>query len=124
MIRQATYQDLDRIVHVHSVCFPDSYSTQLSRFKTIMGGGNLLINFYLEYLKDNPELFVVADDEKFGIVGFCMGYYMEKEDQMQRFLNKNRIRVMWKTLLLLLSCNIPTWKKTFSRFKHKPSVSD
>lgn len=124
MIRQATINDLEGIAQVHSACFPDSYSTQLSRFKMAIGGGNLLTSFYLEYIKDNPELFVVAKDEKHGIVGFCMGYYMDKDDQMQNFLRNNRLRVMWKTLLLMLSGNRPTWKKMFSRFKHKPSVSD
>ena len=83
-----------------------------------------MTSFYLEYLKDNPELFVVADDEAHGIVGFCMGYYMDKNDQMQNFLRNNRLRVLWKTFLLLLSVNGPTWKKVLSRFKHKPSVGD
>ena len=48
----------------------------------------MLTSFYLEYMKDNPELFVVADDEERGIVGFCMGYYMDKDDQMQNFLRR------------------------------------
>lgn len=38
MIRQATIKDLDGIAKVHSICFPDSYSSQLSRFKSAMGG--------------------------------------------------------------------------------------
>lgn len=124
MIRQATIQDLPAIAHVHSICFPDSYSSQLSRFKTVIGGGNLLTSFYLEYMKDNPELFVVADDEERGIVGFCMGYYMDKDDQMQNFLRNNRMRVLWKTMLLMLTGNKQTWNKMLARFKHKPSVTD
>lgn len=105
MIRKATIQDLPGIAKVHSICFPDSYSSQLSRYKSAIGGGNLLTSFYLEYMKDNPELFVVADDEEMGIVGFCMGYYMDKDDQMQNFLRNNRIKVMWKTFLLMLTLN-------------------
>lgn len=124
MIRQATIKDLPAIAHVHRICFPDSYSSQLSRYKSAIGGGNLLISFYLEYLEDNPELFVVADDEEHGVVGFCMGYYMDKDDQMQNFLCNNRIRVLWKTMLLMLVGNKPTWNKLLARFKHKPSVSD
>ena len=84
----------------------------------------MLISFYLEYMKDNPELFVVADDEEKGIVGFCMGYYMDKDDQMQNFLHNNRIKVIWKTMLLMLAGNKPTWNKVLARFKHRPSVSD
>lgn len=74
-------------------------------------GGNLLVSFYREYLNDNPELFWVADDEDKGIVGFCMGYYMDKDDQMQNFMKHNRFKVLWKTLLLMLSGNKQTWNK-------------
>lgn len=87
-------------------------------------GGNLLVSFYREYLNDNPELFWVADDEDKGIVGFCMGYYMDKDDQMQNFMKHNRFKVLWKTLLLMLSGNKQTWNKMLARFKHKPSQSD
>lgn len=90
----------------------------------LLGGGNLLISFYSEYLKDNPELFWVADDEEIGIVGFCMGYYMDKDDQMQNFVKHNRFKVLWKTFLLMLSGNKQTWNKMLARFKHKPSLSD
>ena len=124
MIRQATLNDLPAIACVHRVCFPDSYSSQLSLFRSPIGGGNLLESFYKEYMNDNPELFVVADDENSGIVGFCMGYYMDKDDQMQNFLHKNRLRILWKTFLLLLIGNKQAWNKILSRLKHKPDISD
>ena len=124
MIRQATINDLPAIARVHGVCFSDSYSSQLSLFKSSIGGGNLLEAFYMEYMNDNPELFVVAEDEDGGIVGFCMGYYMDKDDQMQNFLHKNRLRILWKTFLLLIIGNHQTWNKILSRLKHKPDVSD
>lgn len=124
MIRRATFNDLPSIARVHCVCFPDSYSSQLSLFKSQIGGGNLLETFYMEYMNDNPELFVVADDENSGIVGFCMGYYMDKDDQMQNFLHKNRLRILWKTFLLLLIGNKQAWNKILSRLKHKPDISD
>jgi Acetyltransferases len=124
MIRQATLNDLPAIACVHRVCFPDSYSSQLSLFRSPIGGGNLLESFYMEYMNDNPELFVVADDENSGIVGFCMGYYMDKDDQMQNFFRKNRFCVLWKTFLLLLIGNKQAWNKILSRLKHKPDISD
>ena len=80
--------------------------------------------FYLEYMKDNPELFVVADDEDKGIVGFCMGYYMDNDCQMQNFLHNNRLCILWKTFLLLLIGNKQAWRRFFSLLKHKPDVSD
>ena len=124
MIRQAVFTDLPAISRVHRVCFPDSYSSQLSLFKSSIGGGNLLEAFYLEYMNDNPELFVVADDEVSGIVGFCMGYYMDKDDQMHNFLHNNSLRILWKTFLLLLTGNKQAWNKVLSRMKHKPDISD
>lgn len=124
MIRQATINDLPAIARVHRACFPDSYSSQLSLFKNKIGGGNLLEAFYMEYMNDNPELFIVAGDEVSGIVGFCMGYYMDKDDQMQNFLHKNRLRILWKTCLLLLIGNKQAWNKILSRLKHKPDIRD
>lgn len=124
MIRKATISDLPAIAKVHSICFPESYSSQLCKLKNVIGGGNLLVPFYREYLNDNPELFWVADDEDKGIVGFCMGYYMDNDDQMRNFMKHNRFKVLWKTLLLVLCGNKPTWNKMLARFKHKPSQSD
>lgn len=38
MIRRATIHDLPAIAKVHSICFPDSYSSQLGKLKNVMGG--------------------------------------------------------------------------------------
>ncbi|MCM1021751.1 MAG: GNAT family N-acetyltransferase [Muribaculum sp.] len=82
-----------------------------------------MASFYAEYLNDAPELFHVAlDGDK--IVGFCMGYYMDNDTQMQRFLQKNKIKIAWKTILLLLTFNRQTWNKAFGRLRHKPSNED
>lgn len=122
MIRQATLQDLESIARVHKICFPESYVTQLSKFKFL--GGDQLPLFYKEFLEDNPELFVVAEDPQNGIVGFCMGYYMDKDHQIPNFMHKNRLAIAWKTFLLLISGNRYTWRKLFSRLIHRPDVSD
>lgn len=121
MIRLAKIEDLKGIAKVHSVCFPDSYTTQLSKIDWI--GKKLLAVFYNTFMSDNPELFVVADDEDKGIVGFCMGYYMDKDDQVSRFMS-NKLEIGLKTTLLLLAGNKQTWRKILMIFKHKPSVSD
>lgn len=84
----------------------------------------MLISFYLEYINDVPELFLVAEDEDKGIVGFCMGYYMDKDDQMRNFLRHNKFRVLWKTVLLMLFGNKQTWRKITTRLKHRPSQND
>lgn len=84
----------------------------------------MLISFYLEYINDAPELFLVADDEEKGIVGFCMGYYMDKDDQMRNFMRHNKFRVLWKTVLLMFLGNKQTWRKIIMRLKHRPSQND
>lgn len=122
MIRQATINDLDGIAEVHAICFPESYVTQLSEFQWLCG--NLLPEFYREFMNDNPKLFVVAEDDNKKIVGFCMGYYMDKDDQMSNFLHKNRIKVAIKSALLLLAGNKHAWTKITARIKHKPTVED
>jgi hypothetical protein len=96
MIRQATRKDLNAIAQVHSICFPESYSSQLLRLNSPMGGGDLLASFYTEYLNDCPELFFVAADDEKGIVGFCMGYYMDKDNQMQNFMHRNKFKYYGK----------------------------
>ena len=69
MVRQATMNDLNSIAVVHTLCFPDSFSTVFgARHK-------LLEQLYSEYIETNPELFLVAEDKDNEIVGFCMGYY-------------------------------------------------
>ncbi len=115
MIRRATEKDLLAIGKVHSACFPDSYITQLGKVSS--SNNNLLVRFYQEFINDAPELFWIADDEEIGIVGFCMGYYMDKDDQMKNFIKRNRISVAIKTILLLLLCNKQTWNKIFSIFR-------
>lgn len=122
MIRQATIHDLPGIAKVHRICFPYSYVTQLSKYKWLCG--DLLPEFYREFINDNPELFVVAEDENKDIVGFCMGYYMDKDDQMSNFLRKNRIKATIKTIMLLLAANKHAWNKIIARLKHKPTVAD
>lgn len=117
MIRQAQVDDLPSIARVHTVCFPKSYSTQLGK-SSRDGIDNLLCKFYLEYLHDAPELFKVAVNEQNNIVGFCMGYFMDKDDQMQNFIRHNRFRVLLHTVFLLIRGNKPTWKKFISRFSH------
>ena len=77
----------------------------------------MLIPFYQEYLNDAPELFHVACDKDGRIIGFCMGYYMDNDAQMQRFLHKNKLSLIWKTILLLLSVNRPAWHKVISKLR-------
>ena len=119
IIRQATKDDLGIIVKVHKACFPNSFSTQL---------GDLLVEFYEEYMLDNPDLFIVSVDETLGaIAGFCMGYLCEKSDHIQLFVRHNRIRFCLRCLFLAITGNKPFYKKVakvFGRKKQPPVIVD
>lgn len=122
MIRFASKTDIKSIAKIHCISFPDSFITQLSKIKWL--GRNLLYDFYLTFLLKNPELFIVAEDKEYGVVGFCMGYYMDQEDLIASFLKRYRLLIMFKTLVLLLSGNKYIWIKILARFKHRPVESD
>lgn len=115
IIRHATAEDLKWVSNVHIRCFPDSFSTHLGKAR----GGALQRKFYEEYYKDVPELFLVAEDDTLPqkkIVGFCMGYYLDKGNYMDRFIKNNLFSVMMRTVFLLLTANKAAWKKLTSRF--------
>ena len=110
MVRQATMNDLNNIAVVHTVCFPDSFSTALgARHK-------LLEHLYSEYIETNSELFLVAEDKNNEIVGFCMGYYCERNDYQKRFLRNNTTAIIGRMIYLLLSGNRTAWNKIISLF--------
>ena len=99
-VRKAQMSDLPEIARVHVECFPDSFSTQL--------GERLLAQFYAEYLKKYPELFLIASEPaKDGnrIVGFCMGYLYEGYPFHRKFFFHNFFRLGGKGLSLLLKRN-------------------
>lgn len=107
-VRQANISDLKDIVAVHISCFPNSFSTQL--------GSKLLEKMYLEYMKEAPELFLVAEDNM-KIVGFVMGYYFDGKDSLYQFRKNNMIVFSLKTIQLLVCGNRPAWKKLRSLIK-------
>ena len=67
-------------------------------------GGGLLKNYYYEFMKENPELFIVADDGC-NIVGFCMGYLCEKKGFKKNFVSRNFVALALRTFMLVVSGN-------------------
>ena len=112
-IRQATYEDLREIARVHAICFPKHLSTRI-------GAGNdcyLLSQFYKEFINDCPELFVVAVDESDKVVGFCMGYYLDKAGQQSKYIHNNRLRVLSRIGWLMLKGDKLVWRKFKMRYR-------
>lgn len=117
IIRQATIEDLRHIADVHFQCFPDSFSTQIG--KANKGGITLQEKFYQEYFRDVPELFLIAEDNNLPqkkIVGFCMGYYLDKNDYMKTYFKNNLFHIVTRTLYLLITGNEPAWEKVRNKF--------
>lgn len=122
MIRHADINDLASIAKVHSICFPDSLLSQFFDAKSLTGG--LIGSFYKTYLEDAPEIFFVATDMNNDVIGFCMGYYMDNSTQMKRFIKNNRLKIILKSMKLILKGNTIFWQKIKERIKHKPSIKD
>lgn len=110
MVRQATLQDLKQIASIHRKCFPNSFSTKLG----------YLEKFYSVYMNEAPELFLVGGDNN-TIEGFCMGYYLEKNGFMKKFLKQNMMPLSFKMLKLLLVGDLVAWRKIKSIFKRGES---
>lgn len=115
IVRSARKEDLKFISVIHTKCFPDSFLTSLATIEKIIDGSDLISLFYKEFFEDNPELFVVAEDSNYGIVGYCMGYYMDKDYQMKNFIKHNRFELLYKTCILLLKGNRAAWMKVLAR---------
>lgn len=109
-VRQARRADLRQIAVIHKQCFPTSFSTQL--------GEPLLMQFYFEYMKGNPELFLVATVQG-KVVGFCMGYCMGDPSYMKAFCKKNLLSMGARCLKLLLTGNRQLYGKIRDRFRKK-----
>ena len=67
MIRLATIHDLPAIAKVHSICFPDSYSSQLCKLKKVIGGGTI----YRGYLNNKMNICKIISVTIFSI-SLCM----------------------------------------------------
>ena len=99
-IRNAGMEDLNQIAQTHIECFPNSFSTAL--------GVPLLKKFYLQYLKEYPDLFWVAVDDDC-IAGFCMGYLLDRGSCNRSFAKHNIVPLALRYLLLLIKGNKKAW---------------
>ena len=112
IIRQAKVADISLIAKTHSICFSHGFTSSLHKLNYKCFGGDLAAALYLEYLKDFPELFIVAEANGI-IVGFCMGYCLNKRNQLSLFLKHNVQRLLLKVPVLLLMGDNSTWKKVY-----------
>lgn len=117
-VRVAQKQDLCAVANVHIHCFSDSYSTQLNKFHFCRGEYGLLESFYNEYLQDNNKLFWVVEQDG-EIIAFCVGYTMNKKQQVQNFQKRHRLALLFTNMVLALSFNKAFYKKIMNSFFSK-----
>ena len=111
-IRAASAADMSAVADVHSVCFPNNFSTRLGR--------KLLTNYYMEFYNEAPHLFLVCENDDGEMCGFVMGYVLGYTNAVSGFMKKNRFKMGMKVLGLLLCFDKLAWrrvKNTFSRKK-------
>lgn len=69
-------------------------------------------------MKEDPELFIVADDGK-NIVGFFMGYLCEKTGFKKLFVSNNFIALALRCLMLVFSGNRTFYNRIVKRISSK-----
>ena len=114
-VRTATADDLERISQTHIRCFPNSLSSQM--------GEKLLQKYYWEFMKEDPELFVVADNGD-DIVGFCMGYLCNKSGFKKNYVSNNIFALALRCVVLAISGNRVFYKRISQKFSTKNNAND
>ena len=112
-IRSAIEADLPVVCDVHAKCFPESFSTRL--------GKKLLTNYYYEFYREAPHLFLVCENDEGKMCGFVMGYVLGKTNAISNFMKKNRLRMGMKVLGHLLCFDKPAWRKVKNTLFKKKS---
>ncbi len=110
-IRNASLNDMHEVAAVHSVCFPDNFSTKL--------GNKLLAAYYTEFYNEAPHLFLVCENDGGKICGFVMGYILGRTNAVSDFVKKNRIAMGVKVLGLLVRFDRLAWRKVKNTFSKK-----
>ena len=70
---------------------------------------------------ENPELFIVAEDDQ-EIVVCCMGYLCENNEFRKKFISHNFISLAFRTALLVISENRVFYKRASQNKKSKDHI--
>lgn len=111
IIREAKIEDLNGVVDVQYICFPQSFFVKLGKINK-----GILKLYNEKFMQKYPSLFLVAEDENNKIVGFTIGYEVNKVNVLRQF-ERDAIRYIWD-LRILCYCVYYCIKKLFcSLFK-------
>ena len=121
MVRQATLEDLHDVAKIHMACFSGTVTYRLGT----MWNGKVVVDYYKEYFNDCPELFLVAENNTGEVVGFCMGYKLEREGQSDEQLIRHHFFTIFIGFLsLLLRGDKECWRKLISFLKRGKRSDD
>jgi len=121
MVRQANVKDLTAVAKIHMECFPGTVTSRLGT----LWNGIIVVNYYKEYFNDSPELFLVAENDSGDVIGFCMGYKLEREgDCDKKLIRHHCIPVFFGFLYLIIKGDKECWRKLKSFFKLRDSSEE
>ena len=119
MIRQATLEDLYDVAKIHMECFSGTVMARLGK----LWHGKVVIDYYKAYFNDCPELFLVVENDSGKVIGYCMGYKLEREGVSDKQLIRYHfLTIFIGYLYLLIRGDKECWRKFKSIFKFGKST--
>ena len=114
IIRQAKLDDLDAIVNIHDIAFPNFFLTSL--------GDSFLKLYYKSVLKNSDGILLVSQGDN-DIIGFCAGTLLSSGFNT-RLIKKNLLSYMGQGIRLLFTHPIRIWHLYKNLSKENPDVGD
>jgi ribosomal protein S18 acetylase RimI-like enzyme len=109
LYRSAQEKDMTSIAALHTRCFQGYFLTDL--------GEKLLSKYYQEFFSENPDLFILANDEDNGrLVGFVMGY-LKGSQARKNFERNNRAKLTLRMLCMCATFKTEAWKRVLRKLK-------
>lgn len=120
MVRQARISDLVAVARIHMACFPGTVTSSLGK----LWNGRIVVDYYKEYYYDCPTLFLIAENDSGEVVGFCMGYKLDRGNIDGRLIKHSLWRIAIGYCYLLFKGDAECWRKLKGVFKRKKEAEN
>lgn len=114
IIRQAKLDDLDAIVNIHDIAFPNFFLTTL---------GDGFLKLYYKSVMNSPEGILLISHSDNVITGFCAGTLLSAGFNT-RLIKKNLFGYMGQGIRLLFTHPVRIWHLYKNLSKENPDVGD